>query len=324
MSSEFEKTAIENSDVNFICCLPSLGITAFITTILTSIYKSCYRTISGKTEVERILLALQTTSVQQQANLSFSLFKSLSNSKNLSLNNVAKFLDGSAIKNVDHEKCVETIVRTKVSDKNSKLKKSLGNTLLQISNFGLFKNQVVEKQLERYNSECEQHEDLLLELWKNAGIGELEGRKSKQWQELGFQGNDPASDFRGGGILSLWCMVRYTRMNPDESRSFINKSRHPTTGYPYALVCINATQLLMELIHSGNIALRKQLYKIDREDLRHNVCLDLFGDIHTKVVYGLVKAWDVQEQLDLMKFADVRKGYKKKLEKELVSVELTH
>ena len=43
MSSEFEKTAIENSDVNFICCLPSLGITAFITTILTSIYREVVR-----------------------------------------------------------------------------------------------------------------------------------------------------------------------------------------------------------------------------------------------------------------------------------------
>lgn len=171
-------------------------------------HKTCYRSISGKTEIERILLELQTTSIQQQANLSFLLFKSLSNSKNVSLNNIAKFLDGNSMKNVDHGTCVETIVRTKVSDKNNQLKNTLGNTLLQISNFGLFKNSVVGKQLERYNSECEAHEDLLLELWNNAGIGELEGRKSKQWQELGFQGNDPASDFRGGGILSLWCMVQ--------------------------------------------------------------------------------------------------------------------
>lgn len=32
---------------------------------------------------------------------------------------------------------------------------------------------------------------------------ELSGRKSKQWEILGFQGSDPATDFRGGGILSL-------------------------------------------------------------------------------------------------------------------------
>ena len=113
-------------------------------------------------------------------------------------------------------------------------------------------------------------------------------------------------------------------MNPKESRSFISRSRHPKTGYPFALVCINASQLLMELIESGNIALRKELYKIDREDLRSNknACLELFGDIHIKIVYDLVKLWDIKEQIDLMRFADVRKQYKKRLERELVSIRL--
>ena len=35
----------------------------------------------------------------------------------------------------------------------------------------------------------------------------LEARVSRQWTEIGFQGNDPATDFRGMGILSLECML---------------------------------------------------------------------------------------------------------------------
>ena len=35
----------------------------------------------------------------------------------------------------------------------------------------------------------------------------LEGRISKQWSEIGFQGNDPATDFRGMGILGLKCLL---------------------------------------------------------------------------------------------------------------------
>lgn len=31
----------------------------------------------------------------------------------------------------------------------------------------------------------------------------LSARKTRQWQELGFQGTDPATDFRGAGLLAL-------------------------------------------------------------------------------------------------------------------------
>ena len=34
----------------------------------------------------------------------------------------------------------------------------------------------------------------------------LTSRVSPQWKELGFQGNDPATDFRGMGIFGLMCL----------------------------------------------------------------------------------------------------------------------
>ena len=36
---------------------------------------------------------------------------------------------------------------------------------------------------------------------------DLTNRISKQWQELGFQGDNPATDFRGMGLLGLQCLV---------------------------------------------------------------------------------------------------------------------
>ena len=35
---------------------------------------------------------------------------------------------------------------------------------------------------------------------------ELEARRTKQWQDIGFQGKDPATDFRGMGVLGLYCL----------------------------------------------------------------------------------------------------------------------
>ena len=34
----------------------------------------------------------------------------------------------------------------------------------------------------------------------------LEARHTKQWQEIGFQGKNPATDFRGMGVLGLYCL----------------------------------------------------------------------------------------------------------------------
>lgn len=34
----------------------------------------------------------------------------------------------------------------------------------------------------------------------------LEARITKDWQRIGFQGTDPATDFRGMGMLGLRCL----------------------------------------------------------------------------------------------------------------------
>ncbi len=45
---------------------------------------------------------------------------------------------------------------------------------------------------------------MLLKLWQllQPGVA-LESRKTKDWQNLGFQGDDPKTDFRGMGLLGL-------------------------------------------------------------------------------------------------------------------------
>lgn len=44
----------------------------------------------------------------------------------------------------------------------------------------------------------------VLQLWKELRPDTpLSARISKQWCEIGFQGNDPKTDFRGMGLLGL-------------------------------------------------------------------------------------------------------------------------
>jgi hypothetical protein len=66
-----------------------------------------------------------------------------------------------------------------------------------------------------YDSESVEHELMLMRLWKGLRPNvHLSSRKCEEWNEIGFQGRDPATDFRGMGILGLTNMLelvdRYT------------------------------------------------------------------------------------------------------------------
>jgi len=55
------------------------------------------------------------------------------------------------------------------------------------------------------------HEDKLMRLWRNLqGDRRLKNRKSMEWVDIGFQGKDPATDFRGAGIFGLENLLAVT------------------------------------------------------------------------------------------------------------------
>lgn len=48
------------------------------------------------------------------------------------------------------------------------------------------------------------HQEALRALWSATYAGkELHGLISDQWKEMGWQGRDPSTDFRGAGFISL-------------------------------------------------------------------------------------------------------------------------
>ena len=52
---------------------------------------------------------------------------------------------------------------------------------------------------------------MLDRLWKNLrGDEQLKARKTEQWIDIGFQGKDPATDFRGAGLYGLTQLLAIT------------------------------------------------------------------------------------------------------------------
>ncbi|KAL0590416.1 hypothetical protein ABG067_001662 [Albugo candida] len=77
---------------------------------------------------------------------------------------------------------------------------------------------------ESYTSQNEMHERMLEELWTNLKpqTRRAHGRITKEWGEIGFQGVDPMTDFRGMGILSLIQLLYFTSKYPVEASAYVN------------------------------------------------------------------------------------------------------
>ena len=57
---------------------------------------------------------------------------------------------------------------------------------------------------QRYSKENPDHERLLMSIWDTLKPNEkLESRVSHKWIEIGFHGQDPATNLRGSGIIGL-------------------------------------------------------------------------------------------------------------------------
>ena len=56
-----------------------------------------------------------------------------------------------------------------------------------------------------------------------------ESETRPDWTLIGFQGLDPITDFRGGGLLSLVQLIYFAEVNEDNIKNINERANHPTT-----------------------------------------------------------------------------------------------
>lgn len=138
---------------------------------------------------------------------------------------------------------------------NSILKRQLG------SNVPEFKKQLYTFQKHRlntykwarsvpYDKTNPDHEATLMRMWTATYPDtKLESRVSEQWKLLGFQGTDPATDFRGMGYLGLSQLVYFAENHTDIFRKIVNgQIARKEREYPVAVAGINLTQKLYDIL----------------------------------------------------------------------------
>ncbi|XP_030836071.1 ELMO domain-containing protein 2-like, partial [Strongylocentrotus purpuratus] len=184
---------------------------------------------------------------------------------------------------------------------------TLKASLRQISGYSSLVRDIEALKKEKYSSANESHEKSLQKLWDLMMPNtKLDQRITKQWGELGFQGDDPATDFRGMGILGLDNLVFAENYNGEARQTMIH-SQHPTLWYSYAIVGINLTSLVYDLLKDG--LLREHFYyTITGEPAIYH-----FHRIYCQVFTEFDRFWFAEKPKSVMEFGSVRDKFEKKV-----------
>ena len=89
-----------------------------------------------------------------------------------------------------------------------------------------------------------------------SGTGQL-WSKEADWQQIGFGGPDPRTDFRSGGIFSLLCLIYFVKYYPEHlehilKQSAVVKEANSQSDFLLAIVSINVTSRLMSYLHMNS------------------------------------------------------------------------
>ncbi|KAM9378198.1 ELMO domain-containing protein 2 [Phaethornis superciliosus] len=256
------------------------------------------RLLTRKCELQRLI-----EGSKEGAQRTLSIEYSLESSKNKVLRNAVQAEEAEV------EKCVRDIMQEKkIEQKDTRFKTDLHISLLQISGYKKLYLNVENLRKVPYDSENKEHEEQLIELWNLLMPHEnLRARITKQWCDIGFQGDDPKTDFRGMGLLGLVNLVYFSKHYTHEARQILSRSNHPKLGYSYAIVGINLTEMAYSLLKNG--ALKSHLYNMvsGLPQMEH------FHQFYCYLVYEFDKFWFEEEPESIMHFNHYREKFHEKI-----------
>lgn len=163
----------------------------------------------------------------------------------------------------------------------------------------------------QYDCNNDVHEKSLLLLWDELMPNDrLENRVTKQWQDIGFQGDDPKTDFRGMGLLGLDNLVYFASKYTHLARCALSHSMHPVHGYAFAIVGINLTNMALGLVVDGSAKTHfyNKRYAPEYED---------FNEFYCYLFWEFDKFWLNAKPKDLMEFTIHREQFEKTIRRKL-------
>ncbi|CAG0917424.1 unnamed protein product [Notodromas monacha] len=251
---------------------------------------------------------------------------SLARSRTSILLQLVSFLDGLAAENkfggeqlpqVVESTCLAVASVKRINLRSHvKFRKTFSRCVESIWSFRQLAHEVEWLRKTRFDCDNPVHEHKLRLLWNELVPEEpLESRVTKQWGYIGFQGDDPATDFRGMGMLGLENLLYFAKFKDGTGRRVLCRSQHPKYGYSFAIVGINLTDMALGFVRSGDA--RTHFYNTVRH---HNRPFFTIRDFH--VFYSILfesfdRLWHMENPKDIMEFGRIAEKFAKLVKQQL-------
>ncbi|CAA3013078.1 Hypothetical predicted protein [Olea europaea subsp. europaea] len=174
-----------------------------------------------------------------------------------------------------------------------------------------------------YDSSLHEHQEALRALW-NAAFpeDELQGLISEQWKEMGWQGKDPSTDFRGGGFISLENLLYFARNFPKSFQELLRKQQGDRAlwEYPFAVAGVNITFMLIQMLDLEAVKPRTSVGAIFLKFLAEN---ESAFDLLYCITFKLMDHQWLAMHASYMDFNTVMKATRHQLETELLQEDIT-
>ncbi|PIN09346.1 hypothetical protein CDL12_18075 [Handroanthus impetiginosus] len=199
-----------------------------------------------------------------------------------------------------------------------------------------------------------EHQEALKALWSATYPGqELESLVSDQWKQMGWQGKDPSTDFRGAGFISLENLLFFAKTFSTSFQSLLRKQagKRAAWEYPFAVAGVNITFMIMQMLDLDAMHLISKLQsnvmkncaakpKTFNGAVFYKCCqrvvvyafttesLDAFAenewafDILYCVAFMIMDKLWLEKNATYMEFNDILKCTRSQLEKELMMVDV--
>jgi len=302
----------------------SLFLHSFFTTLWIYIYqltrpliKATLRRTTGLCELQRICYC-----EPPGAHRIIGVEQSLLATKNEKLKKLVEFLNRAATEKKFSEDSLSIIINNAVQgiysikgirpEVHQPFGKSLGPCISIIWGFNQLLDDIESLKNVKYDAENSEHEKKLLELWSHLMPGkELESRVSNAWKDLGFQGDDPKTDFRGMGMLGLENLLYFAKNCSGTALHVLSHSHHPNYGYSLAIVGINLTHMSYTLWKDG--AAKTHIYNLCHKPNIYQPDMNHFHRFYCYLFFEFDKFWLAEKPASIMEFSRVRNLFEKQI-----------